>query len=933
MLVGEALGDHEAREGLPFRPYAPAGSVLERVIRASRLDRKQFAIWNVVACRPPNDWLEGAPWEYASIEHCKHHFQRVFDQYRPRVIMALGGTPLRALTGLAGKNQGISMLRGYTFPYYPEGYSIGEISYINQGRAAMDWKEPRLEPPPATCWIVPSFHPSFIRRGASNLIGVLAHDLLRAVDLARGRGFQQKPVKYTTHPTVEQVKDFRDYVLANPDRLVTYDIETPNSRDMPEDERDDDPSYDLISIQFSHTPQTGMFLPLQAGYGPEGDYNANWALAKQLLASPNPKAGHNSWNYDNPRLRHNGFEINGRNDDTMWLFHHLQPDLPMNLQFTASFFGMDFPWKHLDTIEPEFYGCADVDAPQRIMATGLQDLQARGILESYERYVRDFHPILQRMADRGLPVNNERRLALREELTKARAEVDGRIQAKVPDTVRKLHPKQGYVNCPEDLKPFLQPGQKALALDERPDITERVFEERDEEGEGARKRVKIHYYRYRVRKFEVPLNKKDASAGSGLLSRWCRMYNFSPGSPKQIIAYMKAMGHPVPKNVKELDMEGNAKDTTDKKELERLANKTQDELYRWIIQWREFDKMRSTYVDGFAPHSDQRVHTMFTYAPANWQLSSKNPNVQNMPQHLELASKFLYMMEAPAGHVWIGMDFKSFHPAMLALEAQDADYMRLVRLDVHSYLTAHFMKLPDRERALSWDDDTLRDWLAHVKKQHKHVRDYKCKRVVCGWGNGQGYKLCYQQWREYFESETESKRLFETLDGLCPKTRDTKKRMAEQAHQQRFLMSRYKALRWFWDVFHWDGGRGKLVQGEDHEKAQAFLPPNHAFGHIRDKMHGIAEHGWDDRFGMVNNVHDALYFLCPVLLEEEAIHQCRDLMQEPNPVLADPVIAPSGMWVEVGVKRGRNLADKEDWNPDGMEELKLARPARPLVGW
>lgn len=937
LIVGEALGDHESREGLPFRPYAPAGSVLERVIRASRLDRKQFAIWNVVACRPPRDWLEGAPWEYGAIEHCRRHFTPVVERYRPRVIMALGGIALRAITGLAGKNQGISMLRGYTFPYYHEGHNIGEIDQINQGKLAsamFNDREPEglIQYPPTKTWVHPSYHPSHIRRGASNLIGVLAYDLARAVELAQGSGFHKKPVRYTLHPTHEEIRDFIAFCRSNPSQLIAYDIETPNSKDMPEDERDDDPSYELISVQFSHTPYTGMFL--------DANRPAELEAAKILMALPNPKAGHNAWDYDNPRLLHNGFVINGKNYDTMWLFHHMQPDLPMNLQFTGSFFGMDFPWKHLDAIDPEFYGCADVDAPQRIMATGLQALEQRGILESYERHVVQVKPIMQGMTRRGIPVNNERRLAFRGDLVTARGEVDVKIQARVPETVRKLHPKEGYKICPNDLRPFLQPGQRALPPVESPEICARVFEEREEEEKRGQKIVKIKYYRYRVRTFE------EGKPPEGLLplpeevkiARWCRMYDFSPNSPKQIINYMKAMHHPIPKNLKEMDLEGNAKDTTAAKELERLANKTNDPVYRWIIEWREFDKMRSTYVDGFAPGADGRVHSTFTFAPANWQFSSRGPNVQNWPVHVRLAQKFLYMLEAPEGSVWIGFDYKSFHPAMLALQANDPAYMRIVRLDVHSYLTAHFMKLPDRERALGWDDDQLRDWLAWVKQNYKKVRDYKCKRVVCGWGNGQGYKLCFNQWREYFENETECKRLFQTMDGLFDKTTQCKKDMAEQAHQQRYLLSRYKAIRWFWDVFHWDGSRGKLVQGEDHEKAQAFYPPNHAFGQVRDGMLELAEKGWDERYLMVNNVHDALYFLTPKPLWEACIHQVRDLLQKPNPVLATPGVAPSGMWVEVGVKTGRNLADRVDdqgnvWNPDGMEELKLERPARPLVGY
>ena len=101
--------------------------------------------------------------------------------------------------------------------------------------------------------------------------------------------------------------------------------------------------------------------------------------AKQILALPNPKAGHGNWEYDDPRLRSAGMTINGRNDNTRWVWHPLQPDLPAHLQFAASFYGMDFPWKHLSGSQPEFYGAADVDAVQRIMSSALNDLERRGI--------------------------------------------------------------------------------------------------------------------------------------------------------------------------------------------------------------------------------------------------------------------------------------------------------------------------------------------------------------------------------------------------------------------------------------------------------------------------------------------------------------------------------------------------------------------------
>src|SRR6266478_1199189 len=52
LVVAEASGEMEARDGLPLRPYAPAGSVLERAFRRMGLDRKQFSLTNTLRCFP-----------------------------------------------------------------------------------------------------------------------------------------------------------------------------------------------------------------------------------------------------------------------------------------------------------------------------------------------------------------------------------------------------------------------------------------------------------------------------------------------------------------------------------------------------------------------------------------------------------------------------------------------------------------------------------------------------------------------------------------------------------------------------------------------------------------------------------------------------------------------------------------------------------------
>src|SRR5437588_6126523 len=110
LFLGEALGDHECADGLPFRPFAPAGSILERILKMCRFSRSQFGLWNSVACQPPKNFLDGAWYEPGAINHCRVHFNRVLEQYKPRVIVPLGNVALRAVTGLAGEKKTISYL-------------------------------------------------------------------------------------------------------------------------------------------------------------------------------------------------------------------------------------------------------------------------------------------------------------------------------------------------------------------------------------------------------------------------------------------------------------------------------------------------------------------------------------------------------------------------------------------------------------------------------------------------------------------------------------------------------------------------------------------------------------------------------------------------------------------------------------------------------
>jgi DNA polymerase len=97
LLLGEAPGAREDETGRPF--VGDAGWQLEHTLALVReLDKKNeflaarddFAIHNVVQFRPPNNWLEGAPWERAATLHGAISLEETINRVRPRVIVPVG---------------------------------------------------------------------------------------------------------------------------------------------------------------------------------------------------------------------------------------------------------------------------------------------------------------------------------------------------------------------------------------------------------------------------------------------------------------------------------------------------------------------------------------------------------------------------------------------------------------------------------------------------------------------------------------------------------------------------------------------------------------------------------------------------------------------------------------------------------------------------
>jgi DNA polymerase len=94
MVVGEAPGEQEDRQGLPF--VGPAGQLLDAMLHAMGLERERDVyIANVIKCRPPHNRNP----EPAEVAQCQPYLQRQIELVRPDVILALGRFAAQTLLG------------------------------------------------------------------------------------------------------------------------------------------------------------------------------------------------------------------------------------------------------------------------------------------------------------------------------------------------------------------------------------------------------------------------------------------------------------------------------------------------------------------------------------------------------------------------------------------------------------------------------------------------------------------------------------------------------------------------------------------------------------------------------------------------------------------------------------------------------------------
>jgi DNA polymerase-1 len=115
--------------------------------------------------------------------------------------------------------------------------------------------------------------------------------------------------------------------------------------------------------------------------------------------------------------------------------------------------------------------------------------------------------------------------------------------------------------------------------------------------------------------------------------------------------------------------------STDASVLEELAE-LGHKLPRLIIEYRQMDKLRGTYVDALPrlinPDTG-RIHTNYNQTvAATGRLSSQDPNLQNIPIRTETGAEIRKGFVPAKGFVYLSSDYSQIELRILAHLAGDA---------------------------------------------------------------------------------------------------------------------------------------------------------------------------------------------------------------------------------------------------------------------
>ncbi len=167
---------------------------------------------------------------------------------------------------------------------------------------------------------------------------------------------------------------------------------------------------------------------------------------------------------------------------------------------------------------------------------------------------------------------------------------------------------------------------------------------------------------------------------------------FNIASPKQLgVVLFETLGLPAKKKTK-------SGYSTNAEVLEEL--RTQHPIIECILEYRQYTKLLSTYVDGLLKNvsEDGRIHTNFKQTETRTgRISSTEPNLQNIPVRTKLGRNMRKFFVASEGCTLLDADYSQIELRLMAHLSGDTAMQEAFRsgADIHTATAARVFDMPE----------------------------------------------------------------------------------------------------------------------------------------------------------------------------------------------------------------------------------------------
>ena len=141
--------------------------------------------------------------------------------------------------------------------------------------------------------------------------------------------------------------------------------------------------------------------------------------------------------------------------------------------------------------------------------------------------------------------------------------------------------------------------------------------------------------------------------------------------------------------------------STDVDVLEKL--KKEDPIIEQILEYRQLQKLNSTYVEGLKPYINiktNRIHSFFHQTiTATGRISSTEPNLQNIPTRFELGKRVRKVFKPEKGKIYLDADYSQIELRVLASISGDEHMIEAFKegKDIHKQAASKVFKTPIEE--------------------------------------------------------------------------------------------------------------------------------------------------------------------------------------------------------------------------------------------